>query len=237
MHTEQPTTSLLASITTPPQQRAAILLCVGLIRTRAFLLSGQFDVIQCRRRRCILKMFDSCWILGVLACMHQFGPFPPRLGTSAFMSLMPFACTAVQSLSPGSPAMACGGCAAAVPSGSEAYAKLYPEKSSDSVLRLGNIVPGEQVLTHLAARPMHTPPLCSSGGVDARRTRQQQQQQPTQLCGHYAACRCSVHRSTRPHLEACTRLPTIGVPERSTNTAAQQHFETLLHAHNAKDGH
>lgn len=42
-------------------------------------------------------------------------------------------------------AMACanGGCAAAVPSGSEAYAKLYPEKSSDGVLRLGNVVPGE----------------------------------------------------------------------------------------------
>ncbi|KIZ04081.1 hypothetical protein MNEG_3882 [Monoraphidium neglectum] len=32
-------------------------------------------------------------------------------------------------------------CAAAVPSGSEAYAKLYPEKSSDGVLRLGNVVP------------------------------------------------------------------------------------------------
>lgn len=41
--------------------------------------------------------------------------------------------------------MACGGCAAAaVPSGSEAYAKLYPEKSSDNVLRLGNVVPGGQ---------------------------------------------------------------------------------------------
>lgn len=41
--------------------------------------------------------------------------------------------------------MACngGGCAAAaVPSGSEAYAKLYPETSSDNVLRLGNVVPG-----------------------------------------------------------------------------------------------
>lgn len=32
-------------------------------------------------------------------------------------------------------------CATAVPSGSEAYAKLYPEKSSDGVLRLGNVVP------------------------------------------------------------------------------------------------
>lgn len=41
-------------------------------------------------------------------------------------------------------AYAAGGCAAAaVPSGSEAYAKLYPEKSSDNVLRLGNVVPGE----------------------------------------------------------------------------------------------
>lgn len=30
-----------------------------------------------------------------------------------------------------------------MPSGSEAYAKLYPEKSSDNVLRLGNVVPGE----------------------------------------------------------------------------------------------
>jgi hypothetical protein len=39
--------------------------------------------------------------------------------------------------------MACGGCAAAVPSGTEEYAKLYPEKSSDNVLRLGNVVPGE----------------------------------------------------------------------------------------------
>lgn len=33
------------------------------------------------------------------------------------------------------------GCAAAaVPSGTEAYAKLYPEKSTDGVLRLGNVV-------------------------------------------------------------------------------------------------
>jgi hypothetical protein len=44
--------------------------------------------------------------------------------------------------------MACGGCAAAVPSGTEEYAKLYPEKSSDHVLRLGNVVPGEWQ-THL----------------------------------------------------------------------------------------
>lgn len=32
-------------------------------------------------------------------------------------------------------------CATCVPSGTEAYAKLYPEKSSDGVLRLGNVVP------------------------------------------------------------------------------------------------
>ena len=29
----------------------------------------------------------------------------------------------------------------AVPSGSEAYGKLYPETSSDGILRLGNVVP------------------------------------------------------------------------------------------------
>lgn len=46
--------------------------------------------------------------------------------------------------------MACekGGCAAAVPSGSEAYAKLYPKQSSDGVLRLGNVVPGERTTLH-----------------------------------------------------------------------------------------
>lgn len=42
------------------------------------------------------------------------------------------------------------GCAAAaVPSGTEAYAKLYPDKSSDGVLRLGNVVPDfEAETTH-----------------------------------------------------------------------------------------
>lgn len=33
-----------------------------------------------------------------------------------------------------------------VPSGTEAYAKLYPDKSSDGVLRLGNVVPGANLL-------------------------------------------------------------------------------------------
>lgn len=51
------------------------------------------------------------------------------------------------SLAQGFEKMSCGGCAAAaVPSGSEAYAKLYPEKSSDGVLRLGNVVPGRNGL-------------------------------------------------------------------------------------------
>ena len=39
-------------------------------------------------------------------------------------------------------------CATAVPSGSEAYAKLYPEKSSDGVLRLGNVVSGPGTARH-----------------------------------------------------------------------------------------
>lgn len=56
------------------------------------------------------------------------------------------ACLAVLRRSHPSTTMACaaGGCAAAVPSGSEAYAKLYPEKSSDGGFRLGNVCPGER---------------------------------------------------------------------------------------------
>jgi 1-Cys peroxiredoxin 6 len=53
--------------------------------------------------------------------------------------------------------MACekGGCAAAVPSGSEAYAKLYPEQSSDGVLRLGNVVPDFQAETTMGSIKWH----------------------------------------------------------------------------------
>jgi len=52
--------------------------------------------------------------------------------------------------------MACGGCAAAaVPSGSEAYAKLYPEKSSDNVLRLGNVVPDFTAETTMGTMKWH----------------------------------------------------------------------------------
>lgn len=57
--------------------------------------------------------------------------------------------------------MACGGCAAAaVPSGSEAYAKLYPAKSSDNVLRLGNIVPGGLASWSAVVCPVLHPDAC-----------------------------------------------------------------------------
>jgi hypothetical protein len=48
--------------------------------------------------------------------------------------------------------------ACCVPSGSEAYAALYPETSSDNVLRLGNVVPDFEAETTVGppGGPQHT---------------------------------------------------------------------------------
>ena len=52
-----------------------------------------------------------------------------------------------------------------VPSGSEAYGKLYPEKSSDGILRLGNIVPDFSAETTKGPMPSFHDWLGDSWGI------------------------------------------------------------------------
>jgi hypothetical protein len=89
-----------------------------------------------------------------------------------------------------------------VPSGSEAYAKLYPEKSSDNVLRLGNVVPGELQL-------LQTQLLICCGSAPSKRTAELSTawhtwRSLTQIWLTVACCPCvSAHanNTTNPRLQ------------------------------------